>query len=102
MRLVSLTLKNFRCFKDEKEVAFEDLTAIIGRNDVGKSTILEALEIFFNNDTVKIDSGDLCVSADDHFAEISCEFDDLPDVLVLDAQADTSLADEHKIGRAHV
>ena len=95
MKLVSLALKNFRCFKDEKHVAFEDLTAIIGRNDVGKSTILEALEIFFNNDTVKIDSGDLCVSAGDQFAEITCEFDDLPDPLVLDAQAETSLAEEH-------
>jgi putative ATP-dependent endonuclease of the OLD family len=97
MKLLSLALKNFRCFKDEKHVAFEDLTAIIGRNDIGKSTILEALEIFFNNDTVKIDSGDLCVSADDDFVEITCEFDDLPDPLVLDAQAETSLADEHML-----
>jgi len=97
VRLVSMSLKNFRCFKDEKEVAIEDLTAIIGRNDVGKSTILEALEIFFNNETVKIDVGDLCVAADDQCIEIGCEFDNLPASLVLDAQAETSLVDEHML-----
>ncbi|TEF87270.1 hypothetical protein IPC1348_32165 [Pseudomonas aeruginosa] len=32
---------------------------MIGKNDVGKSTILEALEIFFNNNTIKIDILDL-------------------------------------------
>jgi putative ATP-dependent endonuclease of the OLD family len=97
MKLVSLTLRNFRCFKDAKTISFENLTAIIGRNDGGKSTILEALEIFFNNDTVKIDVGGLCVSATDDFAEITCDFCDLPDSLVLDAQAETSLANEYML-----
>lgn len=35
------------------------MNVIIGRNDVGKSTIMEALEIFFNNELVKIDQSDL-------------------------------------------
>ena len=96
MNLVSLTLKNFRCFREETTISFADLTAIIGENDVGKSSVLEALEIFFNNVTVKIDSGDRSVSAEENATiEITCEFSDLPATLVLDAQAETSLADEY-------
>lgn len=95
MRLVSVTLKNFRCYLDEKTIQIGDLTTIIGRNDVGKSSILEALEIFFNNDTVKIDCEDCNVAAADRIIEITCEFEDPPAKLVIDAQAETSLADEH-------
>ena len=95
MNLVSLTLRNFRCFREEITIPFDDLTAFIGENDVGKSTILEALEIFFNNSTVKLDSRDLSVSADDKLIEITCEFSELPILLVLDSQAETSLAGEY-------
>jgi len=95
MRLASVTLKNFRCYLDEKTIVISDLTALIGKNDVGKSAALEALEIFFNNETVKIDTGDCSVDAPDRIVEITCEFSDLPDEVVLDAQARTSLAAEH-------
>ena len=94
MNLLSLTLRHFRCFREETTVSFADLTAIIGKNDVGKSSVLEALEIFFNNETVKIDGGDLSVSAEDNLIAITCEFNDLPASLILDTQAETSLADE--------
>ena len=94
MRLVALTLKHFRCFQAETTITFDDLTALIGENDIGKSSILEALAIFFNNATVKVDRDDLTVSARDASVEITCEFSDLPVSLVLDAQAETNLADE--------
>lgn len=55
MKLKTITIENFRCYKSPVTIAFDDLTTIVGRNDVGKSTVLEALEIFFNNDVVKID-----------------------------------------------
>ena len=99
MKLVSVTLKNFRCYHDEKTIDIGNLTTIIGVNDIGKSTILEALEIFFNNATVKIDSGDCSVSAADQTVKITCEFADLPDSLVLDAQAETSLQAEYLVTR---
>ena len=94
MNLVSLTLRNFRCFQEETTISFDDLTAIIGENDMGKSSVLEALEIFFNNDTVKIDGGDLSVSAQDQLIEITCEFNDIPESIILDVQATTTLSDE--------
>lgn len=49
MKIHSLKLKNFRGYKDELSISFGDLTAFVGRNDVGKSTILEALDIFLND-----------------------------------------------------
>lgn len=95
MRLLSVTLKNFRCYLDEQTIRIDDLTTVIGKNDVGKSSVLEALEIFFNNDTVTIDSGDCHVAAADRIVEITCEFADFPSTLVLDAQAATTLAEEY-------
>jgi putative ATP-dependent endonuclease of the OLD family len=98
MRLVAVTLKNFRGYKVETTVSIDRLTTIIGRNDVGKSSILEALEVFFNNDTVKIESSDCHVSVPGSTIEIACAFTDLPAAIVLDAQAETDLAAEYLLG----
>ena len=43
MRLKAVTLKNFRCYDKEIHVDFADLTTFVGRNDIGKSSVLEAL-----------------------------------------------------------
>ena len=95
MRLVSVSLRNFRCYRDETTIQLDDLTTIIGENDVGKSSILEALEIFFNSEIVKIDSDDCHVSSEERVVEITCEFSGLPQTLVLDTQAKTSLDKEY-------
>jgi len=99
MKLISLTLRNFRCYCDETTFNIENFTTLIGRNDIGKSSVLEALEIFFNNEIVKIDNGDCSVSAEQKVTEITCEFTDPPEVIVLDAQAETNLKNEHLLTR---
>jgi putative ATP-dependent endonuclease of the OLD family len=95
MKLESFTISNFRAFTDEVTIRVGELTTIIGRNDVGKSSALEALEIFFNNETVKIDAGDCNVHANDKVIEITCEFSDLPSTVILDAQVETTLGAEY-------
>jgi len=95
MRLISVSIKNFRCYRDEITVAMADLTTFVGKNDIGKSSILEALEIFFNNDTVKIEPNDANIYSGDKSVAITCEFSDLPSKLSLDAGAETSLAAEY-------
>ncbi|WP_169293635.1 ATP-binding protein [Advenella sp. EE-W14] len=95
MQLKSLTIKNFRCYRDEVAVEFNDLTTFVGKNDIGKSSILEALEIFFNNSTVTIEQGDANVYNPLKIVEITCEFMNLPPTLNLDAGAITSLAEEY-------
>src|SRR5690606_16346608 len=91
MKLKTLRLKNFRSYSRETEIDISDLNVIIGKNDVGKSSILEALDIFFNG---KPDKNDLSVVNDESQIEISCIFNDLPDILILDDSVETSLSDE--------
>ncbi|AZE21275.1 putative ATP-dependent endonuclease, OLD family [Pseudomonas chlororaphis subsp. aureofaciens] len=47
MRLKSISLTNFRGYRATTTIPIDQaLTGIVGRNDFGKSTILEALAIF--------------------------------------------------------
>ena len=46
VKMESIKIKNFRSYKEETIIRFDDLTVLVGRNDIGKSTILEALDIF--------------------------------------------------------
>lgn len=70
----------------------ENFTAIVGKNDAGKSTILEALDIFFGN--AKPEVSDFTVGEQAPI-RIICTFDSLPENLVLDATHLTTLADEY-------
>ena len=45
MRLNSFTITNFRSIKDAHKIKLSNLTAIIGKNNEGKSNILKALDI---------------------------------------------------------
>ena len=92
MQLVSLTLENFRGYRESTTLRIADFTTIIGRNDVGKSTLLDALEIFFNQG--KPDSGDAHIDGQDQSTRISCKFDNLPQEVVIDDMASTTLAGE--------
>lgn len=95
MRLESVSIANFRCYQEEITVRFDDLTTFIGKNDIGKSSVLEALEIFFNNETVKIESSDANIYSNNTKVSITCEFSELPPSLTLDAGAATTLAAEY-------
>lgn len=95
MIIRKLYLKNFRGY-EKIEVPFTDnLNVIIGKNDVGKSTILEALEIFFNNETVKIEIDDLKVGASPKIViGITFQVDENKEYLI-DSERRTSLKDEY-------
>jgi energy-coupling factor transporter ATP-binding protein EcfA2 len=98
MRLKGLKLRNFRGYKSETYIELNNLTAFVGKNDAGKSTILEALEIFFNNNIVKIDRYDLNVDAlanGETNVEITCIFSELPKQLTIDAGNPTTFAQEY-------
>lgn len=52
MKLIkAIEIAYFRSFYKEKISGLEDLTIIFGRNDAGKSNILRALNLFFNQQT---------------------------------------------------
>lgn len=100
MRLKEIVLRNFRGYKGEVRIPVHpDLTAFIGRNDVGKSSILDALAIFVDSPLVKFELGDLCVHAEDKEVRIGCVFDDLSDTLTLDATSTTNLNEEYLLNK---
>lgn len=94
MKLVGLKISNFRSYKTPVNLSIGDFTAIVGRNDVGKSTILEALDIFFNHKNIKLDQSDPCVHNEGKVVEITCVFEDLPATLTIDARSETTLGRE--------
>ncbi len=58
MRLRKFRVQGYRCIHDSGEIKVGDLAAFVGRNESGKTTILEALTLL-NKDT-KLSDLDLC------------------------------------------
>ena len=99
MKLETVKIKNFRGYKTETIIPISDLTAFIGKNDAGKSTVLEALEIFFNNSLVTIEKADLNIEADNTNIEITCVFAEHPEEIIIDAANPTTLEAEHLLNQ---
>ncbi len=100
LRLKEVIIKNFRGYREETRIQIHsDLTAFIGRNDVGKSSIFDALAIFFDSPLVKIEQTDLCVysQSEENEIRIGCVFDELPNTITLDVTSTTNLQDEYLV-----
>lgn len=102
MKIASLKLKNFRGYKEELEIKFDDLTVFVGKNDVGKSTILESLDVFFNDGkgAIKIDKMDVNVHEQESGNQesiITVCFTELPTQIVIDSSVETSLQEEYML-----
>lgn len=95
MKLTEIKLQNFRGYRNETSVRIENFTVLIGRNDAGKSTLLDALNVFFND--AEIEKDDACAQGTATDVRISCVFSELPTELVLDDQHPTSLQDEYLV-----
>ena len=50
MRIISVRLVNYRCFKDSGEVPINKFSVLIGKNDGGKTSFLQAIEKVLNHD----------------------------------------------------
>jgi predicted ATP-dependent endonuclease of OLD family len=95
MKLRRIEIDNFRAFAQPIEIEVDDFTALIGCNDVGKSSVLAALNIFLEGEGGKIDQQDASVHGDASQVRITCEFDELPEKLILDDSYETTLSEEH-------
>lgn len=95
-----LKLKNFRGYRDEISVKIDDLTVFVGKNDIGKSTVLEALDIFFNEGkgVVKLDKDDIdktSLQSGDNTIQITAVFTALPEQLLIDETHTTTFENEY-------
>lgn len=100
MKIKTIILKNFRAYKGEHRISLGDLTVFIGKNDIGKSSVLEALDIFLNEKSgvVKFEKEDLNKTAQqegDAEVIIGCVFSDFNDEVIIDATNKTKLSDEY-------
>lgn len=99
MKISQLKISNFRSYKDEVIISFNNLTAFVGKNDTGKSTILEALDVFFNEGkTTKIEKEDInkqLQSKENTEIRITVVFENLPDELIIDDTNPTNLKSEY-------
>lgn len=103
MLIKSVIIENFRGYHTRQVISFSKLTAFVGKNDVGKSTVLEALDIFFNDGkgAVKLESSDINARAKQEAnggnvdIVIGVEFYDLPNQIVIDDNNSTTLANEY-------
>lgn len=97
MQLDRLEISGFRSYVDPFGIEFEKgATSIVGRNDAGKSTILESLEAFFSG---KVDQRDFSVNSGLPIS-VTCEFSELPRAVSIDTNFSTTLADEHLLTRS--
>jgi len=94
MKLIRLKVSNFRCYKQETCIDLDNLVVIVGKNDSGKSSLFDALNLFFDEKAAP-ERDDLCVHADNANIRIACVFTDLPSQLVIDAKHPTDLKAEH-------
>lgn len=102
MRLKTLKLSNFRGYKNETVIEFDNLTTFVGKNDIGKSSILEALDIFFNDGkaVIKLDKDDINKQEEaegNREIVISVCFDELPESIIIDATNSTTLQAEYML-----
>jgi predicted ATP-dependent endonuclease of OLD family len=99
MYLKKLKLLNFRSYESIEIEFDQNLNVIIGKNDIGKSTILEALDVFFGQERIKIDITDKNVFQGSEMA-ISCSLIIDPEKeYLIDTDVKTNLKDEFLLNK---
>ncbi|MFH1902707.1 MAG: AAA family ATPase [Candidatus Omnitrophota bacterium] len=94
MRIDRVSIQGFRAFKNRTDIVVGPFTTIVGKNDTGKSSILHALDIFFNNSSP--DDGDFNQDQNtDDPVIIQVSFSELPASLQLEVGVDTDLSMEN-------
>jgi predicted ATP-dependent endonuclease of OLD family len=98
MRISSVRIQNFRAFSDQT-IHFNDYTCLVGPNGGGKSTVLQALNVFFQEsshsktDLLKLDKEDFHHKSHADPVIITVTFEDLS------AEAQEDLKDYYRQGK---
>jgi len=95
MKLKSAVIKNYRGIKEETLVSFQDFNCVVGKNDVGKSTLLKAIDAFLNENNPTVE--DKNIYSDSNLIEINLIFDSASTQLILDDSIPVSLLDEELV-----
>lgn len=94
MRIHSISIRNYRPFKVLEETRLGQLATIVGKNDVGKSSILGAIQLFFE-DKPKIETEDIHDMANpDEDVIIEIAFTDIPETIQIEDGVESTFQEE--------
>ena len=103
MKITKIKLRNFRSYQEEVVIPFKDMNIILGKNDAWKSSILEAMDIFFNDNegAIKIWFDDInknALAAWESELSISVCFTSFDDTVTLET-VPTSISGEYLLNQ---
>ena len=95
VRLCSVSIRNFRAIRDLDDLRIHDFSVLVGKNDAGKSTVLAALQRFFEGKGVP---EDFCTVGECATAFwVQAAFDNLPAELSVRLAAERALDAEGRL-----
>lgn len=100
MKIKKIYLENFRAFYGQQETKIDNFNVLIGKNDQGKSSFLEAIDIFVNES--KVEQEDLNTQAKNEgkdYFRIGITFSEFPDEVIIDTNNTTKLSDEYLLNK---
>lgn len=97
MKILSITITNFRGISDATTVSFNDFCCIVGKNDAGKSTILKALDLFLNESAIRKEDKNIHTQNDIITIELVFETPKTP--IIVDDAIETTFKEEKLVDR---
>lgn len=95
MKLVNVIINNYKGIQNETLIKFREFCCIVGKNDVGKSTILKALDAFLNDHAPSFE--DKNIYNDSTIIEIELQFDCCDTETIIDESIPVTFAEEELI-----
>jgi len=93
MNINNITIKNYRPFKVLEEIRLGQLATLVGKNDAGKSSILRAIQMFFEENEIEPeDVHDKATSSEKVIIEIA--FSSLPEKVEFEEGIETTFKEE--------
>ena len=95
MKLIKGIFENFRGIGAPVEIIFNTFNCIVGRNDVGKSTILKALDFFLNDKNPSIEDKNVYSDSSSISVQLIFENNNVP--IILDDTIEVTLESEELV-----
>lgn len=94
MKIVQISIENFKGIKDKVEITTNDFNCIVGKNDVGKSTVLKALDIFLNDKSPSREDKNAYVDSTSIMIELTFEINTNTSITIDEAIPTTFIEEE--------
>lgn len=97
MKILSISITNFRGISDTTTISFNDFCCIVGKNDAGKSTILKALDLFLNESVIRKE--DKNIHTQNYIIAIELVFETPKTPIIVDDAIETTFKEENLVDR---